>query len=120
MPIYAPVEPTTPCVPAVWHFADIEPHLMEGCRVISAKDADRRALPGRHKLNTILRQLGGLQTAPEAFSDSARGTEAFRTATQNGCITRHQAVHTGIRCYIGPRFIDDGNQPNRHSNNNNF
>ena len=39
MPIYAPVEPTTPCVPAVWHFADIEPHLMEGCRVISAKDA---------------------------------------------------------------------------------
>ena len=44
MSTYAPLEPTTPCLPAVWHYREIRPHLLDSTRVIGAKEAERRAL----------------------------------------------------------------------------
>jgi len=44
MPIYAPPEPKSPCLPAAWQYSEIRPHLLDSARVISAKEAERRAL----------------------------------------------------------------------------
>jgi gentisate 1,2-dioxygenase len=39
-----PDEPTTPCKPALWKWADARPHLMEAGALITAKEALRRVL----------------------------------------------------------------------------
>ncbi len=44
MPIYAPLEPNSPCLPTVWRYSEIRPRLLDSSRVISAKEAERRAL----------------------------------------------------------------------------
>jgi gentisate 1,2-dioxygenase len=44
MPIYAPELPKSKCLPTVWHYREIRPYLMEGSKLITAKQAERRAL----------------------------------------------------------------------------
>ncbi len=44
MRIYAPPEPKSQCLPAAWRYSEIRPHLLDSARVISAKEAERRAL----------------------------------------------------------------------------
>src|SRR3954471_22856645 len=39
-----PAEPVTPCVPAIWHYKEIRPYLMEACELIRAEEAERRVL----------------------------------------------------------------------------
>jgi gentisate 1,2-dioxygenase len=37
-------EPVTACLPAIWHYRDIRPHLMQSGGLISAREATRRVL----------------------------------------------------------------------------
>src|SRR3989304_1725607 len=39
-----PDQPKTPCIPAIWKWADARPHLMEAGKLITAKEALRRVL----------------------------------------------------------------------------
>ena len=61
-----PREPRSPCVPALWRYADIRPLLMESATLISAEEAVRRvlvlenpALPGHSSITQSL--YAGLQ-----------------------------------------------------------
>ena len=61
-----PREPNSPCVPALWPYADIRPLLMESAELITAEEAVRRvlvlenpALPGRSSITQSL--YAGLQ-----------------------------------------------------------
>src|SRR3954451_19517765 len=37
-------EPVPSCVPAIWHYRDVRPHLMESGKLITAQEATRRVL----------------------------------------------------------------------------
>lgn len=61
-----PKAPTTPAVPAHWHYADVEPRLTEAGALISAEKAERRvlilenpALAGQSRITSTL--YAGLQ-----------------------------------------------------------
>ena len=61
-----PKEPKSPCVPALWRYADIRPVLMESAELITAEEAVRRvlvlenpALPGNASITQSL--YAGLQ-----------------------------------------------------------
>lgn len=61
-----PREPASPCVPALWRYADIRPHLMESATLITAEEAVRRVLilenPGMPGRSCITQSLyAGLQ-----------------------------------------------------------
>ena len=61
-----PVEPATPCVPAIWHFNDVKPLVAEAGELITAKEAERRVLilenPGLRGQSSITQSLyAGLQ-----------------------------------------------------------
>ena len=61
-----PREPASPCVPALWRYADIKPHLMESAELITAQEAVRRVLilenPGLPGRSCITQSLyAGLQ-----------------------------------------------------------
>ncbi|MDM0037482.1 gentisate 1,2-dioxygenase [Variovorax sp. J22G21] len=61
-----PREPASPCVPALWRYADIKPHLMESAELITAQEAVRRVLilenPGMPGRSCITQSLyAGLQ-----------------------------------------------------------
>src|SRR5512147_132575 len=58
--------PQTRCVPAIWHYRDIRPYLMEACKLIGAAEAERRVmvlenpgLPGQSRATQSL--FAGLQ-----------------------------------------------------------
>ena len=54
-------EPQSPCVPALWRYADVRPYVLEAGRLISAKEAERRVLvlenPGMRGQSCITRTL---------------------------------------------------------------
>ena len=61
-----PPQPASPCVPALWRYADIRPHLMQAGELITAEEAVRRviilenpALPGQSSITQSL--YAGLQ-----------------------------------------------------------
>src|SRR5215813_6522627 len=59
-------QPTTPCQPAIWHYRDVRPYLMEAGGLISAQEATRRVLilenPGLKGKTSITHSLfAGLQ-----------------------------------------------------------
>jgi gentisate 1,2-dioxygenase len=61
-----PREPATPCVPALWRYAELRPFLMESAELISAEEAVRRVLilenPGLPGSSAITQSLyAGLQ-----------------------------------------------------------
>ena len=37
-------QPTTPCQPAIWHYRDVRPYLMQSGGLITAQEATRRVL----------------------------------------------------------------------------
>ena len=58
--------PVTRCVPAIWHYQEIRPYLMESCKLIGAAEAERRVmvlenpgLPGQSRVTQSL--FAGLQ-----------------------------------------------------------
>jgi len=74
-------QPKTPCVPALWRFDDVRPHVLEAGRLISAKEAERRVLvlenPGLRGESCITRTLYcGLQLIlPGEVAPSHRHTQ---------------------------------------------
>ena len=74
-------QPKSPCVPALWHFDAVRPHVMEAGRLISAKEAERRVLvlenPGLRGQSCITRTLYcGLQLIlPGEVAPSHRHTQ---------------------------------------------
>jgi gentisate 1,2-dioxygenase len=77
-----PPEPRTPCVPALWRYETVRPHLMEAGRLITAQQAERRVLvlenPGLRGLSSITRSLyAGLQLIlPGEIAPSHRHTQS--------------------------------------------
>lgn len=77
-----PREPATPCVPALWRYADVRPLLMESGALISAEEAVRRvlilenpALPGQSCVTQSL--YAGLQLIlPGEIAPSHRHTQS--------------------------------------------
>src|SRR6476620_12052668 len=75
-------QPRTPCVPALWRFDDVRPHIIEAGRLISAKEAERRVLvlenPGLRGESSITRTLYcGLQLIlPGEVAPSHRHTQS--------------------------------------------
>ena len=58
--------PVARCVPAIWHYQDVRPYLMEACELIGAAEAERRVmvlenpgLPGQSRATQSL--FAGLQ-----------------------------------------------------------
>jgi gentisate 1,2-dioxygenase len=59
-------QPVTPCLPAIWHYRDVRPYLMQAGALISAEEAQRRVLilenPGLKGQTSITHSLfAGLQ-----------------------------------------------------------
>ncbi len=59
-------EPDTPCLPFLWSFEQVRPHLMESGRLISAREAERRVLvlenPGLRGHSSVTHSLyAGIQ-----------------------------------------------------------
>ena len=77
-----PVRPTTPCVPALWKYADVRPHLMEAGALITAEEAVRRVLilenPALRGQSCITQSLyAGLQLIlPGEVAPSHRHTQS--------------------------------------------
>jgi gentisate 1,2-dioxygenase len=77
-----PAEPTTPCKPALWKYAEARPHLMEAGQLITAKEAVRRVLilenPGMRGESCITQSLyAGLQLIlPGEVAPSHRHTQS--------------------------------------------
>jgi gentisate 1,2-dioxygenase len=77
-----PPQPSTPCVPALWRYDVVRPHLMEAGRLISAEQAERRVLvlenPGLRGASSITRSLyAGLQLIlPGEVAPSHRHTQS--------------------------------------------
>jgi gentisate 1,2-dioxygenase len=71
-------QPRTACVPAIWHYDEIRPLLMESGELISALEADRRVLmienPGLKGVPQITQSLyAGLQLVmPGEFTETHR------------------------------------------------
>ena len=74
-------EPDSPCVPALWRYNDIRPHIMEAGGLITAKEAERRVLvlenPGMVGQSRITRSLyAGMQLIlPGEVAPSHRHTQ---------------------------------------------
>lgn len=77
-----PPEPRSPCVPALFRYAKVRPHLMESGRLISAEQAERRVLvmenPALRGASSITRSLyAGLQLIlPGEVAPSHRHTQS--------------------------------------------
>lgn len=77
-----PRQPASECLPAIWRFADVRPHLMEAGQLISAEEAVRRVLvlenPGIRGQAGITSSLyAGLQLIlPGEIAPSHRHTQS--------------------------------------------
>ncbi len=80
--LLVPKQPSSPCVPALWRYGSVRPHLMEAGRLISAEQAERRVLvmenPGLRGASSITRSLyAGLQLIlPGEIAPSHRHTQS--------------------------------------------
>ena len=81
MSALVPREPNSPCVPALWKYAEVRPWLMESGRLISAKEAVRRVLilenPGLRGQSAITNSLyaGWQLILPGEVAPSHRHTQ---------------------------------------------
>jgi len=77
-----PDQPKTPCIPAIWKWADARPHLMEAGKLITAKEALRRVLvlrnPGMRGESCVTQSLfAGYQLIlPGEIAPSHRHTQS--------------------------------------------
>src|SRR5436305_14245034 len=83
-------EPAPACVPAIWHYRDVRPHLMESGKLITAQEATRRVLmlmnPGLGGEASITGSLfAGLQLImPGELAPAHRHTQAAPRLTIEG------------------------------------
>jgi len=100
-----PPEPRTACVPALWRYAAVRPHLMEAGRLITAQQAERRVLvmenPGLRGASCITRSLyAGMQLIlPGEVAPSHRHTQsALRFVVEGeGAYTAVDGERTAMR-----------------------
>ena len=86
-----PKEPTTPCVPALWRYDEIRPHLMASATLITAEEAVRRvlvlenpALPGSSSITQSL--YAGLQLImPGEVAPAHRHVQSALRFIVDGC-----------------------------------
>lgn len=77
-----PPEPASNCIPCLWKYEDLRPHLMRACELITAEEAVRRVLilenPGLRGQSCITRSLfAGLQVIlPGEIAPSHRHTQS--------------------------------------------
>src|SRR5947199_2795440 len=77
-----PPHPAPACVPALWHYRNVRPYLMEAGRLITAREAERRVLilenPGLRGASSITHSLyAGLQIIlPGEVAPSHRHTQS--------------------------------------------
>ncbi|HQS32735.1 MAG: gentisate 1,2-dioxygenase [Polaromonas sp. 39-63-203] len=77
-----PPSPATPCLPALWKYADVHPYLMQSGQLITAEEAVRRVLilenPGLRGQSCITQSLyAGLQVImPGEVAPSHRHTQS--------------------------------------------
>jgi gentisate 1,2-dioxygenase len=77
-----PPRPATPCVPALWRYAQVRPFLMEAGELITAREAERRVLilenPGLRGASSVTHSLyAGLQIIlPGEVAPSHRHTQS--------------------------------------------
>lgn len=77
-----PKQPTARCVPALWRYANVRPHLLEAGALITAREAERRVLvlenPGMRGASSITTSLyAGLQLIlPGEVAPSHRHTQS--------------------------------------------
>jgi gentisate 1,2-dioxygenase len=77
-----PAEPASSCVPCLWKYEEIRPHLMRACELITAEEAVRRVLilenPGLRGQSAITQSLfAGLQVIlPGEIAPSHRHTQS--------------------------------------------
>jgi gentisate 1,2-dioxygenase len=100
-----PTAPSTPCVPALWKYADVRPHLMRSGELITAEEAIRRvlilenpALPGSKSITQSL--YAGLQLIlPGEIAPSHRHTQsALRFVVEgSGAYTAVSGERTTMR-----------------------
>src|SRR5947207_9292628 len=75
-------QPTTPCLPAIWHYSEIRPYLMASGGLITAQEATRRVLilenPGLKGQTSITHSLfAGLQLiVPGEVAPAHRHTQS--------------------------------------------
>src|SRR5271165_5002005 len=75
-------QPTTPCLPAIWHYRDVRPYLMQSGGLITAKEATRRVLilenPGLKGQTSVTHSLfAGLQLIfPGEIAPAHRHTQS--------------------------------------------
>jgi gentisate 1,2-dioxygenase len=87
--------PKTPCLPAIWHYDEVRPFLMEAGRIITARQAERRVLilrnPGMNGQAAVTHSLfAGLQLIlPGEVAPAHRHTQsALRFVIEgNGAFT---------------------------------
>ena len=94
-----PKQPTTPCVPALWRYAEVRPYLMQAGALITAEEAVRRvlilenpALPGRACDHPV--------AVRRPATDPAGRDRAGASARAIGAALRHRRqgrVHRGRR-----------------------
>ena len=89
MPIYAPPEPKSSCLPAAWRFSEIRPHLLDSARVISAKEAERRAL---------LLHNPGLSGAEHGITRTVSGD--YQLVLPGEIAPAHRHTQTAFRFFI--------------------
>ncbi len=98
-------QPVTPCLPAIWHYRDVRPHLMQAGALISAEEATRRVLilenPGLKGQTSITHSLfAGLQLIlPGEVAPAHRHTQsALRFIIEgNGAYTAVDGERTTMR-----------------------
>jgi len=100
-----PSEPASNCVPYLWKYAQIRPHLMRACELITAEEAVRRVLilenPGLRGQSCVTQSLfAGLQVIlPGEIAPSHRHTQgALRFVVEgNGAYTAVNGERTSMR-----------------------
>jgi gentisate 1,2-dioxygenase len=100
-----PQEPASNCVPCLWKYSELRPHLMRACELITAEEAVRRVLvlenPGLHGQSAVTQSLfAGLQVIlPGEIAPSHRHTQsALRFIVEGiGAYTTVDGERTGMR-----------------------
>ena len=77
--------------------------------------ADGGAVGGRHQLDGVFRQVGGLQPLDQAGMDGGGGIERIRAAAQDHRIAGLEAERAGIRRHVRPALIDDADDAERRA-----
>jgi len=100
-----PPEPASNCVPCIWKYEDLRPHLMRACELITAEEAVRRVLilenPGLRGQSCVTQSLfAGLQVIlPGEIAPSHRHTQsALRFVVEgSGAYTAVDGERTNMR-----------------------